>query len=661
MKPGRPTPPPSPSADGAAAAPGRPVPVLTHVSPDREYELEERPLSLQLMARLFAYTHPYRAKRAVLLLTVVLRSLQLPLLAWAIGAIITGPVTSGDYAAVLFSGLAFLGFALFSQFTFHFRQRLALEIGEAVIHDLRRDLLEKILSFPMGFFHRTKLGRILSRFSSDAESVRIGVQDVFFVSLVQAGQGFFAALLMAWYDWVLFLIVLAIAPVLWGINRLFKARLSHAYRVVLEGWSRITATIAESVNGVRVTQGFVRQRINADFFSGLLLDQSHYNLGVARTSGIFLPLLELNTQFFTALLIVVGGWRVLHPEIHQPVGTLVHFFFLANLFFDPIRVLGNQYNQAMTAMAGAERVFRLLDAEPDWQDPPGAQPLPDPRSAPAHPTHLASPPAADALPSSPSTLGARIAFSGVTFSYQPGRPVLHDISFTAEPGQTIALVGHTGSGKSSIINLVTKFYLPDSGLITIDGLDLRTLSSASLHRQTGIINQQNFLFSGTLLDNIRYARPGATEEEVVEAVRRLGFLDLIGALPSGLATAVGEKGARLSLGQRQLVCFARAYLADPRIFILDEATSAIDVVTEARIQASLSTLLQGRTSFIVAHRLSTIRHADQVLVLDQGRLAERGTHDSLLRLGGLYARLHEEFSRTEHDPSPRTNPPFSFK
>lgn len=241
----------------------------------------------------------------------------------------------------------------------------------------------------------------------------------------------------------------------------------------------------------------------------------------------------------------------------------------------------------------------------------------------------------------------RVEFRDVSFGYDPQRLVLHDVSFTAEPGQTIALVGHTGSGKSSIINLAAKFYLPTKGELRIDGREIRDITSLSLHRQMGIVQQQNFLFSGSVLDNIRVAKPDATEGEVREAAAQLACLDILEALPRGLHTEVGERGAGLSVGQRQLVCFTRALLADPRLVILDEATSSIDALTEARLQRALEQLLRGRTSFVVAHRLSTIRHANLVLVLDQGRIIERGTHASLLAHGGHYAALYRQFVQVD--------------
>lgn len=591
---------------------------ITQLQRDPAEDAEQRPLEFRLIWRLFSYTRPYATKRNWLFVLVVVRSIQLPLLAWTIGAVINGPITRHDASGVMWGAAGFLVLAAVTQFWFHYRQRLALELGEAVIQDLRRDIFQHLLRMPMSFYNRTKLGRVISRFTSDAEAVRVGIQDVFFISAVQGGQMLVSALFMLWYDWPLFLVVLAMAPVLGVLNYHFRRTLSRANRAVQESWSRVTATIAESVSGIRVTQGFVRQDVNAGLFADLISAHADYNLGSARASGIFLPMLELNSQIFTAALLVIGGYRVLHPDIQMPVGNLIQFFFLANIFFSSIQPIGQMYNQALTAMAGAERVFRLLDSKPDWEDPPTARELPH--------------------------IEGRVEFRDVSFGYGTDRPALHEVSFIAEPGRTVALVGHTGSGKSSTCNLIAKFYLPDRGAVLIDGHDTREIKGDSLHRQMGIVSQQNFLFTGNVIDNIRVGKPAATEEEVIEAVRKLDFLDLIGALPSGFSTQVGERGTNLSLGQRQLVCFARAMVADPRILILDEATSSVDAVTEARIQRALAALLKGRTSFVVAHRLSTIRHADVVLVLDHGRIVERGTHAQLVRADGAYAQLYRQFA-----------------
>ncbi|MGF1656391.1 MAG: ABC transporter ATP-binding protein [Verrucomicrobiales bacterium] len=584
----------------------------------QEEEPTKVPLNWAIIRRLFSYTQPHAKIRNWLFFLVLMRAAQLPLLAWAIGAVINMAIAPRNWDATVLGVSLYLAFALFTDFCFSFRMKLALLLGERVIYDLRQALFEKLLTMPMKFFHQTKLGRILSRSTSDVDAVRAGIQDVAFVSAVQLGQMFFSALLMVWYDWVLFSVVLALAPVLYAVNRHFGSKLAHAHRMAQESFSRVTATVAESITGMRVTQSFVRQELNAGIFRQLVRDHSRYNMGAARTNAVMLPLLELNSQFFIGALLLLGGYRALSPDIGTQVGDLVQFFFLANLFFSPVQTLGNQYNNALTAMAGAERVFRLLDAEPDWQDPPEAKPM--------------------------RRFQGRVEFRNVTFGYDPNLPVLFDVDLIAEPGQSIALVGHTGSGKSSIINLLCKFYLPQQGEILLDGQEIRSVTTASWRAQLGMVAQQNFLFSGTLLDNLRVGKPDATEDEVWHAAHELDCADIIEQLSGGIHTPVGERGAGLSVGERQVVCFVRALLANPRLVILDEATASIDTLTEARLQKALHKLLAGRTSFVVAHRLSTIRSANQVLLLDHGRVIERGTHEELLKQGSAYYDLYQQFS-----------------
>ena len=600
------------------------VPLLVQRLRDEDDdEPQFMPLEWGIIRRLFSYTKPHAKKRNWLIVLTFLRSVQLPALVWLAAEIIAGPIARHETGMLVWWIAGFCVLALATDGVFHFRQRFALELGELIVNGLRSEIFAHVQRMPMSFFHRVKLGRIISRVTSDVEAIRVGIQDSLFVSIVQIGQMIFVGAVMMGMNWRLFCIVLVMAPVLWSLNRRFRVRLSQDSRAAQESFSRVTATLAESVSGIRVTQGFVRQETNAGLFRRLLADHSRFSIALARSSAVLTPLLELNSQFFVAILLTVGGWGVLYHD--GDVGVLIKFFLLANMFFAPIQILGNQYTQALVAMAGAERLFRLLDMKPDWEDAPESVELPRPVLA----------------------QGAKVEFRNVSFGYDPARLVLHGVDFIAEPGQMVALVGHTGSGKSSIINLVSKFYLPTAGDLLIDGREIRTLTSHSLHRQMGMVQQQNFLFAGTVLENIRFSRPEATDDEVCDAARRLDCFDLFEALPQGVRTEVGERGGALSVGQRQLICFTRALLADPRILILDEATSSIDALTEARLQTALIELLRGRTSFVVAHRLSTIRNAGLVLVLDQGRIVERGTHAELLSLKKHYAALHRQFVQVD--------------
>jgi ATP-binding cassette, subfamily B, bacterial len=581
----------------------------------REPIAEVRPLSFSIIRRLFESTRPYARLRNLLLLLVVLRACQLPLIAWATAHVVSGPIARHDDLGIVLGVLGFVALTGFTEWCFVYRQRTALQLGELVVKDLRHQIYQHLLWMPINYFKRTEVGRLIGRIVHDVDTVRTGVQDVFFVTTVQVGSMLLSAAFMLYYDWPLFLVVLGMAPPLAVITRYFKKRMSVAFRARSESFAKVTASLAESVAGIREIQGFVRQSHNSTLFARLIQGHSRTNMDASVLAGVFQPVLNLNGQFFLAVLLVMGGYQALGG--HVELEALIQFLFLSTSFFNAIPIVGEQYNQALTAMAGAERVFRLLDTKPEWQDDPRAQDV--------------------------GLLQGHIQFRSLGFEYEPGRPVLSDVDFEIEPGEVLALVGHTGSGKSTIANLIAKLYLPSSGQLLIDGHDVRFISSACLHRQVACVTQHNFLFSGSVLDNILFGRPEATLGEVQRALDALDVQDIIERLPRGLDTLVGERGTGLSVGQRQIVCFARAMLADPRIVILDEATSSVDTVTEVRVQQALERLLAGRTSIVIAHRLSTITRADQVLVLEHGRIIERGDHRSLVARGGKYAELYQRF------------------
>jgi ATP-binding cassette subfamily B protein len=571
---------------------------------------DERPLDAGIIRRLYGYTRPYARLRNTLSVVVILRAIQLPFVTWAMARVLSGPIANRDAAGTAVGIVAFLAITGLTELCFVYRYRLALRLGEAVVHDLRQDIYAHLLRMPMSFFARAPVGSLVARVTSDIEVVRIGVQDVAFVSMVTVGSALISAGLMIYYDWRLFLVVSIMVPGVWMLIRRLRGRLGQAHREQQESFSRVTALLAEDVAGIREIQSFAREQASAGRFAALVQDHARYNMGAARHGAIIQPFLEWNGQLFVSLVLVIGGYQALVGDV--PLAALIQFVFLANGLFGLIPHLGQQYNQALAAMAGAERVFALLDTRPDWEDAPGAAAV--------------------------ERVEGRVDLDGVGFAYAPDRPVLGGIDLTVGAGRTVALVGATGSGKSTLASLVAKLYLPTAGRVSVDGRDLATVTGPSLRRQIACVTQENFLYAGTVADNIRIGRPGASDADIRAAAQALDVEAIIDALPGGFDAQVGEGGTRLSLGQRQVVCFVRALLADPRILILDEATSSVDVVTETRMQAALARLRAGRTSFVIAHRLATVRHADEIVVLDHGRIVERGTHASLLAANGVYAR-----------------------
>ena len=492
-------------------------------------------------------------------------------------------------------------------------------LAEYVVHDLRMDIFRHVQRLHMQFFDKTKVGWILSRGTSDLNALREAVAQVVPRFLIHAIETVLFIGVMIWMDWVLALAILVLGPGFWYVNTWFRRRMGDAYRTVQLSMSRITANLAETIAGIRITQSYAREEENARLFRNLCLHHRANNMRAARVHGMYIPILDLANQFVVAIVIVLGGYRALQGDMM--LSEVLGFLFFTGKFFVAINVLAEIYNTTLLAMAGGERVFRLLDTEPEVVDAPGAMPL------------------------ARAARGARVEFRDVTFGYDPDRPVLRNVSFAVEPGRSVALVGHTGSGKTTVVGLIGHLYEHQRGEILVDGHRIADLTIESLHAQMSLVLQENFLFTGTVMENIRFGNEHASDDDVVEACRALDCLDVFERLPGGLRFDAGERGDNLSLGQRQLACFARAWLANPRILMLDEATSAVDTHTEFRLQTALERLMEGRTSVVVAHRLSTIRKAGEIVVMAHGEVVEKGHHDELVNRGGKYAELHREFVR----------------
>ena len=570
------------------------------------------------LARLARLAYPYRARAIFSLVAMIVVTLSTLAVPYLIKIAIDGGIGKKDTTVLTWVIVAFLGVSLLNLGASYLQTYLTSWVGEHIVYDLRRNLFAHLQKLTLDFFSRQKTGWIVSRLTNDIDALDQLVTDGV-TSLVTNSLTFVGAIVFLFIlDWRLALATLSIVPFLIVATLIFRAKSAVAYAQVRNKIGDVSANLQESLSGMRVIKAFRREDSDYAQLAAANAAYRDVNYRTVVQSGLYFPFVEFMSAAAVVIVLWYGGSLVSGKALQ--IGVLVAFIGYLNSFFDPLQQLSQLYNTFQASMAAVQKIYTVLDTDPDLQDAPDAVALPDVRG--------------------------EVRLDHVTFGYNADSPVLHDIDLTLAAGKTVALVGATGAGKSTVIKLLARFYDPTEGAVLVDGHDLRSVTMASLREQLAVVPQEAFLFSGSVMDNIRFARPTADAEEVKRVARIVGVHDFVTSLPDGYETDVQEGGSALSTGQRQLISFARALLADPRILILDEATSSVDAESERRIDRAMEVLFSGRTSVIVAHRLSTVRYADDIVVVDDGRIVERGTHAELVASGGRYAGLYAEWEAT---------------
>ena len=589
-------------------------------------EILEDSFDVNQLKRLAGYIAPYKKKMAGVILLMLSSSALTMAIPIFFQNVMDHSIPEKDMKSITFYSIATLLIALYSGISLRIKIKTMSVIGQNIVHDIRYDIFCHLQELPFSYYDDRPHGKIQVRVVNYVNSLSDLLSNGIVNTFTDLCNLIFILMFMFALDVRLTLICLCGLPVLAFVIILIKKKQRRAWQIQSNKQSNLNAYIAESINGIRVTQSFVRENENTGIFNNLSKNYRKSWMRAVMFNFTMGPSVDIISTFTTALIYVLVTnvllTAVVYTLISTPfaadmtltVGVLIAFTAYIGRFWAPINTLAGFYNSLLTAISYLERIFETIDEPVGVRDEPDAIPMPE--------------------------VAGEVKFSHVSFGYEPGQKILEDINFTAKPGETYAIVGPTGAGKSTIVNLISRFYNVDSGKITIDGIDISKVTLHSLRTQMGIMMQDSFIFAGTIMDNIRYGNRSATDEEVIRAAKTVCAHDFIMEMENGYKTQVNERGSRLSAGQRQLISFARALLADPKILILDEATSSIDTETELLLQKGLNELLKGRTSFIIAHRLSTIKNADCILYVDKGDILERGNHDELMEQKGEYYKLY---------------------
>ena len=562
--------------------------------------------------RLLAYIKPYTRRLALAVVCIIMAAGANLYLPWIIKDMIDDVLMSKDMVMLNLIAVGIL-VVMFTRGVFYYGQSyLVSYVGQRVIIDVRSVLFRKFQRMPLSYYDKQQTGTVMSYITNDVAVMQSAIVDNLIELVTESSILIGSLAMMVYLDWKLSLLTLMTIPLVGFAMKIFGRKLKSSSTVIQERVAEITSLLQESISAIRVVKSFVRESYEIKRFE----EQNWRNFQAAmknvKLSSLLTPTVEFLAAIAVTFIVWFGGYEVVNGVI--TAGELVAFLTYAVNLANPVKRLSRVYAAIQKAMAAADRVFNIMDLEEKITDVPGAKPLPP--------------------------IKGKVEFKDITFSYKEGQPALQHISLKAEPGQMIALVGPSGSGKSTIANLIPRFYDVDSGVITIDDHDIRQVTADSLREQIGLVPQETMLFSTTVMENIRYGRLEATDEEVIEAAKAANAEEFIKELPEGYDTKLGERGLNLSGGQRQRLAIARAILKNPRVLILDEATSALDTESEKIVQDALDNLMVGRTSFVIAHRLSTIFNADQIFVVENGHLREHGTHEELLAAGGLYSNLY---------------------